>query len=175
MRATWSATGAVADHYLFDWGPSAADYMSVYFTASADRYRFEHVQASTVVRAAPPAQAFAADVDMTIVAYWKVGQVAIGFDGTAFNTIAIGGVSAAGSAPTFAIGSEGSATSQFDGRVWWMAAGSGLLTEADNATFNAFGNADVAWSFLPGTPTYLWIADSTSYLDAIPAPVPGYQ
>jgi hypothetical protein len=52
--------------------------------------------------------------------------------------------------------------------VHWVAAGSGVLTDADAAALHAFGNTDPSWGFVPGSPTFLWSCVNTNYLDAAP-------
>lgn len=78
--------------------------------------------------------------DVTVVAAWTASGLQLSVDGSAFATLAEAFIPAL-SATLADIGSEGGTADHWDGDVYWFAAGTGTLTDADAATIAAYGNA----------------------------------
>lgn len=100
--------------------------------------------------------------DVTVVFQWTATLTKVSVNGSAFTTVANTNIPTLADT-TFDIGSLSDATRQINSAVWWAAAGTGSLSDADAATLSGFGNTDPAFASVPGTPIFLWKADDFNY------------
>lgn len=113
------------------------------------------------------AASFNAGESVTIVYAWTGTQTKVSFNGSAFTTAANSSIPNLSTIPNVDFGSSVGTSQHFDGDVLWLAAGSGTLTDADAAAFDAFGDgdkppADTLWGST-ATPTFMWSADTDLY------------
>jgi hypothetical protein len=105
-------------------------------------------------------QVFTFHTSATLTAYWKPGEWGVSINGAPF--IRHTGVVPIFSLQTFfEIGSDGSGGEFADGRFKWFICGQGVLTDADAATLNSYGDAGPSGdpTLIPGKPSALWQAN----------------
>jgi hypothetical protein len=116
-------------------------------------------------------QTFVAGDYVTLIATWQSNQLQISTNGDNFTTTA----NTRYFAPTsnvFDIGSS-AGSSHIDSNIMWVAAGTGPLVNADNATLNALGNIAPTWAQLlalnsgNAAPCFLWDATSGIVITAL--------
>jgi type IV pilus assembly protein PilA len=98
----------------------------------------------------------------TLIGYVTPTQVGVSLDGGVFKTAAR--TSGTGLTPSaLYVGSSSSAASQqLDGRILWLACGTGTLSSADAATINSIGNADPTRANFPSSAQVTMTWDGTS-------------
>lgn len=134
-----------------------ASSLFLYYDVDTDRFRMAR---SGVAQS--PAQSFSTGSVKTIIGTWNQSTVKISIDGAPFITATSTGYPA--SAPFYI----GSSVKQGSGRqtnsdYYWVAAGTGTLTDADAARIHGFGNTDKRRSDFGGNATFVWWANSNAY------------
>jgi len=118
----------------------------------------------SVVAAGTAALSWNAGDTLTIVAYWKPGQLGISVNGSSFGTIALPTTISASMGSTFDIG-NGDSLAQIDSDTLWTATGTGTLTNTDATNINNFGNTDpyITNFSQAAYPTMVWAANNGTY------------
>lgn len=159
---TGFAFDTVGDKILSGWtSPSFGEELVVYYRASTDQWVTLRRITGVSTRASSAAQTFLTGTTHTIVGTWSATEIKISIDGGAFVSAGVSGVLPAFEA-LFEIGSEGGG-GQANAAFLWACGGTGTLSDADAATIHAFGNSDPPIVVLPGTPTWRWSAESSTY------------
>lgn len=108
---------------------------------------------------------FTSGTDITVVSAWTTAEAKISVNGGSFKSSTFPAI------PTQFPLIIGSSENQVpDGTVrqpnshyYWVAAGTGTLTNADAQTLHNFGNNDPTFAALPGSPVFFWDATSSTY------------
>jgi hypothetical protein len=112
---------------------------------------------------AEQAASFASGDILTAIFALTSTQVKVSVNGAAFSVASNSGDPTI-TATLFDIGQRGYAAQDWiNSDVYWVACGTGTLTDADAATIHAWGNSDPDPGQLPGTPTMVWPANSATY------------
>ncbi len=154
-----STTTLAPDPNIFDMSESDAQSHFIYYDIATDTFHFERTHGGTVNSAK---QIFAAGDFKTLIVTWSTTQIKISVDGSPFVSIANNHVT--GPAP-FMIGHSPiqGVGRQPNSDYYWVAAGTGLLTDENAQIIHSFGNTDHPRADFPGTPTFMWDALSDRY------------
>lgn len=169
-RFRWAGNTDVAVHRLFSWRDGTPNAIELLFDGAA------HLALQGVFAASVDGDnnsyTAAAETDHTLVGVWTEKDLRSSIDaGALLGNANRRFVPNIGSSTFDIFRAAQSAIQWGEGDVWWMAAGSGILSNADVAALHANGNTDPTWDELPKDPTFLWTADDTSFLDASPIPL----
>jgi hypothetical protein len=172
VKIPWNGASApVAFPAFFRYALTGSDMILSYYQRAAGTWSAKYVSAG--VTRADFNYATAAPVagdDVTLISAWTSTAIKGSHNGAAFVSSAVA-TPILVAATVVDIGSEAGANWP-DAIFYWVAAGGGTLSDADAATLHGFGNTDPGWNTLPGSPTFLWAADDTSYLDPLSFPGP---
>jgi hypothetical protein len=172
--ANWNdSTTTAGGNYVFEWGPTVNDRLSLYWgsTAQSGGWRMNRTGASSGTENVNFV-AFSSGVTQTVIGQWTSAGVQQSFNGGTFTSLtAQTSVPNLTSQTQFDIGRESDrlASGWLDGDVYWFTAGTGTLTNANASTINGFGDTNPTWASIPGTPTILWTAVDSTYLNAAPS------
>lgn len=152
------------DPVMWDMSESDPRDLFVYYDVGSDTFRLARNSKVGGVSLASSSQSFSSGTTKTIIAAWTATTLKISIDGRPFVA------ASSSSIPTqqgFYIGSTviQGAGRQPNSDYYWVAAGTGTLTDADAATINNFGNTDRPRSSFPGNASFIWKANSNSYND----------
>ena len=171
--------GGAGNLKIMDWRDSATEGLLLYYSEGSNIFQMLRRSGGVSVGANSPVQSFVAGDVITFVAAWEAGRTRLSINGGAFANTNGAGIPTL-SATLFNIGVEEGGTAQhINSDVFWFACGTGTLTDADAAAIHAFGNTDPTLSTeqaiargygtldtIPGSPTMLWPADTTTYYTA---------
>jgi hypothetical protein len=157
-----STTTLAPDPNIFDMSQSDAESHFIYYDAGSDTFHFERTHTGGTV--ASVKQTFAIGDLKTVIVTWNATQIKISIDGGAFVTLANSHIIQ--QAP-FTIGSSPiqGASRQPNSDYYWVAAGTGFLTDANAQTIYSFGNTDKKRADFPGSAAFVWWANSNAYND----------
>lgn len=166
----WTAAALIAStgRRLFSWYPDGTHQLEVYQSSIAQSFGVRMARTSPGGSSADALDANPTSGDHTTIGKWTSTQIGMSTDGAAFTLVANTFI------PTFSgtyfdLGRLGtSATGWLGTPMYWCAAGTGTLTDADAATIHANGNSDPLWQNMPGTITFLWKCVDFTYEDAAP-------
>ncbi len=163
FRANY-AYNTASDRPMFGWVLDANNYVSVTYRASTDSFVLERRRASVATRAETAAAgSFASGTKHTVVGCVTAAAVKVAVDGSVFTSTALSNTLDLPADAFLDIGNNASLSD-----IFWAAAGTGTLADADSVTLNALGDTDpTALASLPGTGTFLWKAASTAYLSSL--------
>ncbi|MDP3991474.1 MAG: Ig-like domain-containing protein [Candidatus Colwellbacteria bacterium] len=104
---------------------------------------------------------------LTVIGTWAATQSGISVNGSAFTKVANNNIPVL-AATTLDIGNA-AATGEVDGQMFWFAAGTGTLSDADASTINGFGSTDPNPLDFPydSSLTFLWKGDNASSSAAV--------
>jgi hypothetical protein len=177
VRLGWSSaavTGLGAQQFaVAEFGNLAnTEGYELFYRAGTGDWRLRAISGGASVGDAQKIVAHNAGDIVTIIGYYKAGEIAVSVNGGAF-TKAVPASTPAIVAGNFDIGNF-STGSQFDGDVLWLACGTGTLTDADAATIHANltttprpngvnANGDASLLTLPtaAAATMVWYADTS--------------
>lgn len=147
------------DPNILDMSESDTKSLFLYFDAGSDTFHFERTHSATVASAK---QTFAIGALKTVIATWNQSQIKISVDGSPF--VSLNNTQSIGQAPIM-IGHSPvqGASRQPNSDYYWVAAGTGFLTDANAQTINSFGNSDHARVDFPGNATFMWDAETDHY------------
>jgi hypothetical protein len=116
---------------------------------------------------------FSSGAATTIIGTWTAVELKISKDGAAFIGAANSSIPVLAT-PTFDLGTGGTlfANLESNNPYYWVAMGTGTLSDANAATIHALGDTDPALSSLPSTPTMIWSASGVNYQDVVSAARP---
>lgn len=157
-----ASTGLSPDPVIFDMSESDPRDHFIYFDVDSHGFHFSRNNGAGGNILGGPAKNFTAGTTLTIIATWNATTTYISAGGDNFTSRANASIPV--QSPLY-IGStavQGSKR-QPDSDYYWVAAGTGLLTNNDVATINGFGNTDRARSEFPGSVTFMWDAASDRY------------
>lgn len=147
-------------HALFQWIVDSNNRLACYYNYISDLFIFLSVNAGVTTAAAPTATV-TRDTPFTVIIKWSTSGIGISFDGAAFAN-ASGGVRPDLSAVlSFDVGSLGG-SSHLCGDFFWVAGGSGSVSDDEAAAIHACGNTIYA-SNLPSSITFLWPCDTEEF------------
>ncbi len=121
-----------------------------------------------------PVSTHAAGDVLTVIGAMTAEEIMVSVDGAEFTRAArVMGIPDLSAVSTFLIGRKSWFNlNHLNGEFLWLACGTGTLTDEDAAAIHAFGNDDPPIQLLPGTPTFMWTADTATYTDEVPAFLP---
>lgn len=157
-------TSLSSDPIIWDMSETDPSDLFVYYDIDTDRFRINRRKSSTGGGVYTATQSFSQGSFKTIIASWTSTQVKISIDGGTFLTANTGSNNIPSLSP-FLIGSS---NVQGSGRMpnsdyYWVAAGTGTLTDTDASTIHGFGNVDKKRSEFPGNAVFMWWANSDIY------------
>lgn len=161
---------------LFSWQPDADNMINCWHgsTAASGFYRM-YRQATGGGTADAISGANPVSGDHTFIGKWTATQIGASIDGEAFHLVSNDSIPTL-SGSYFDIGRLGDVANQgwIDNAIYWCAAGTGTLTDAEALTIHNYGNADPNFVSFPGTITFLWKCVDFTYEDSA-APAGGNQ
>lgn len=167
MKMGFAANTSLSpDPIIWDMSELDPSDLFVYFDVGSDRFRIiRRKSASSGGYVYSATQTFTAGTTLTVVGAWTSGGVKISVNGGPF----LSATSSPNTIPAAAPFLIGSSLQQGSGRqpnsdYYWVAAGTGTLSDADALTMHGFGNNDRALGQYPGSPVFLWHATSDEYL-----------
>ncbi len=148
----------------FAWTLDANNYIAIYYRPSTDKFAVERRIGGVATRAETAAAgSFATGTKHTLVVAVTASTIKVAVDGSVFTSSAISGTLDLPFDALFDIGTNVNVSDMF-----WVAAGTGTLADADSVTLNAFGDTDPSLlTSLPGTPSFLWKATDNSFLSSL--------
>lgn len=161
---------AGGDLRFFQFGTTDADHLHLVYAVGSDVWQARRAVAAANGDANSAGQSFAANTKFTLIAAFDASNSNVSVNGGAFTSAA----RAAGAiaATNFEIGNRSDGTRAGNSKFYWVAGGTGTLSDADAATLHAFGDTDPQWGDLPDNPTFLWPAIDLDYLEVVnPLPV----
>jgi hypothetical protein len=161
-----STTTLSPDPVLWDLSESDPNDLFLYYDVDSDTFHLPRRVNRRGPTVASARQTFTAGSLKTVIAAWTTAHVKISVDGTAFVSLSSPSGSIPAPAP-FLIGSSlvQGARRQPDSDYYWVAAGTGTLTDADAAAIHGFGSTDKTRSDFPGTAVFMWKAESAAFND----------
>lgn len=153
-----STTSLSPDPNIMDMSESNTNSHFIYYDAGSDTFHFERVNGTV----ASPAQNFSTGAFKTIIVTWNSSQIKISIDGGPFNSLNNTDILAQ---TAFYIGSSAvqGTLRQPDSDYYWVAGGSGFLTDTNASSIHSFGNTDNPRSTFPGGATFIWWANNDQY------------
>lgn len=154
--------------HIFYWADDANNLIRFYLGENAQGGQWRLFRRNTAGAPAGDASTTTgtAGADATIIGAWTSTQMKVSRDGAAFAT------QSATNIPTLADTTlellQADAGNPLNTKCYWMAMGTGTLTDSDASTINAFGNSDPNWQDIPGTITFLWKCVDFTYEDTAP-------
>lgn len=169
LRSGFASTLSDTNHFLFTWGDSTSDRISLAHLNGASQFGMRRRStASPGADVNISTSAWAAGDLKTIVMKWTAADMSLSVDGGVFSTSASTSVPAlAATLADIGPGTLFTGTNQPDSDVFWFACGTGTLADADASAIHAAGNNPSAGVF--GTSaalTLLWDANDSNYLDS---------
>jgi hypothetical protein len=158
-----SNTNLSPDPIIFDMSETDPRDHFIYYDIDSDTFHFarnNNAGGNTLASTSTPA--FSAGTAKTIVVAWTASEIKISVDGGQFATRANSSIPAQSA---FYIGStavQGSGR-QPNSDYYWVAAGTGVLTNTDAGAIHGVGNTDRTRTTFPVTTTFLWDATSNQY------------
>lgn len=152
--------GPTADLYgggyptLMEWGDDANNKLYMGFAVDADQFYIQRRTISGAGAGFAGAYTFAPGSILTVIGRFTATEIAISINGAAFVSTANTLIPTL-AATSFRILDALAANRTFDGDIFWMAAGSGALVDADAKLIAGFNN-DPKMADFPGTPTWFW-------------------
>ncbi|OGD03615.1 hypothetical protein A2989_02955 [Candidatus Amesbacteria bacterium RIFCSPLOWO2_01_FULL_48_25] len=157
-----STTTLSPDPIIWDMSESDPKDLFVYYDVGTDQFHFARNSGSGGTIHASATQSFSIGDTKTIIAAWTPTQLKISVDGNQFVTTSTSSIPA--QAP-FLIGStlvQGSGR-QPNSDYYWVAAGTGTLSDTQAAQIHSFANSDHPRADFPGSATFIWWAKSDQY------------
>lgn len=165
-RMNWANTaGPSSNPVLFEWADDANNFLECRFDTSANQWELERKATSATVEGL--ADTFSKGDTVTVIAAWDATTLKLSVDGSAFSTTSNTLIPTLSEA-TVNIGSSATPDEHLNADVFWVAGGTGTLTDSIAALFNGFGATDkVVFDFNVGQadPTFFWACATTAYLD----------
>ncbi len=161
-----STVNLSADPAIFDMSESDPRSLFVYYDQGSDTFHFERFAGSNGGHtAASGGQTFSAGTLKTIIVAWTATQLKVSIDGTPFVPVPPVANNTIPAQASFYIGTSPiqGAHRQPDSDYYWVAGGTGTLTDANAATIHAFGNTDKPRSAFPGSAAFIWWANNDQY------------
>ena len=159
-----STTSLSPDPIIWDMSASNTSDLFVYYDVGTDKFRLTRRKNTIGGTAASPTQTFASGAFKTIIAAWTATTVKISLDGSPFIALNTGSGNIPASSP-FLIGSTlvQGAGRQPNSDYYWVAAGTGTLTDSNASIIHNFANLDKIRADFPGSAVFIWWANSDSY------------
>src|SRR3990167_1693709 len=157
-----STTTLSPDPIIWDMSESDPKDLFVYYDVGTDQFHFARNSGSGGTIHASATQSFSIGDTKTIIAAWTPTQLKISVDGNQFVTTSTSSIPA--QAP-FLIGStlvQGSGR-QPNSDYYWVAAGTGTLSDSNASIIHNFANLDKIRADFPGSAVFIWWANSDSY------------
>lgn len=164
VKVPWAQSDTTV-HRFFTWGTDTNEEIYMQRGAVAGQFNVgrEHLNTGST---AYTGFTYAAGSTLTLIGIWTATTCGFSFNGGAIATVANTEVPTLEAATVWDIGQRGySAVEYADSDYYWLAAGTGTLTNDNVATINGWGNPDRAWEEWPGTITFLWWARDFEYQD----------
>ncbi|MBI3443630.1 hypothetical protein HY008_03085 [Candidatus Woesebacteria bacterium] len=158
-----STTTLSPDPIIWDMSQSDPNDLFVYYDAGSDTFHFaKNSKVTGGATLASAKQTFAPGEFKTITAAWTSNSSKISIDGGAFLT------KTTSTYPQIAPFLVGSTLVQGSGRqpnsdYYWVAGGTGTLTDTDAQSIHNFGNNDKNRALFPGNAVFIWWANSDVY------------
>jgi RHS repeat-associated protein len=148
---------------LFLWGDDGGNLIDLRFAPSGHQFELVRGAGGTTDLDASPVTFISGQL-VTVIAAWTVTDLKLSFNGGPFvkTTFASAHIPTL-AANSFDFGSGGTVVParQWLGDILWTAGGAGTLTDVDATAINNNGNSDP--TALPGSPTFVWTADTPSF------------
>ena len=156
--ATWPSYDPAT---VWSWRDDASNLLELRYDAANTRWELQRRDAGQTDEV-QIADAKAESLEVTLIAKWDDNLMSLSLDGAAFSASSGGSQNNIPflASPTIWIGSDGTASSQFDGDIEWVAGGRGDITAAQATALHAFGNTDPDEGDIPEAAemTFLWWA-----------------
>jgi hypothetical protein len=172
IRPNWASTGdpmgGGVGVFFFDWADNSTDRIIAGYTPSTDKWFLQRSAtggASSQTLAEGTTESFAAGDSRTVIFAWDATRLRISGQGRAFTNSASAVDIPTLTASEFYIGTSQQSSRHLAGDILWFACGTGTLTDADAVALHGFGGTDPGFAALPGSPTLLWTADNTEWLE----------
>jgi hypothetical protein len=176
FQPSWASTdsplGGSTNPRLFRWGTTIPDALAGGYQVSSDKWfvqRFATGGAASEFTVEGTAESFSAGDSRTVIFAFEPTRIRVSGQGRAFTSTAAAPDIPSLATDTFEIGSDQINNSHLSGSILWVAAGLGALTDANATTLHGFGDTDPSFDQLPGSPTFLWTCDSTTWQDGVAA------
>lgn len=152
--------------WLLDWRADNNNRMGLFFRDSATNFAVTRLAGGVGSSTSPAASSFNVGDSKTVIGSWTATLAGTSVDGGAFSTAGNNTIPVIGAGVNADIGSS-AGSGQLDSDYLWVVIGKGVLTDADAATLNAFGDTPPALSKLglpaAAQPTLVWNAVTNSF------------
>jgi hypothetical protein len=159
-----STTTLSPDPVMWDMSQSDPADLFLYFDVGSDTFHFVRASKIGGKTLSSLKQTFSVGALKTVIVAWTSTTMKLSIDGGAFTTT---NESIIPAQAAFLIGStliQGSGR-QPNSDYYWVAAGTGTLTDQDAQTIHGFNTSDKKRSDFPGNATFVWWANSNSFND----------
>jgi hypothetical protein len=146
---------------IWGWGPSSNSALILYYRALQPGWDVRRENAGASLQLLVTDTVATNDL-VTLVMAWTATEIKLSVDGGTFSTQGNTEIPVL-SENLFSIGGAPNMSARINSDVYWVAGGTGTLTDGDAATIHGFGNTDPTPSGLPGTPTFVWPASSNHF------------
>ncbi len=162
VRPGWTTGAAPVEQNngLFQWAIDANNRLVVYYNYDAGVFNFLSARNGTVT-AVGLTQSVTKDTPFTLIVKWSSAGIGMSFNGAAFTNTS-GGIRPDVSAiTTFDLGSL-NGNQHICGDLFWVAGGTGTLSDADAAMIDGFGNTDEI-DGMPDSLSFFWACETSQY------------
>ena len=166
LQPSWGSAGALPNSSpsIFAWADATFSNRIFAFFGAANQVSIVR-QTDAGESTANQTGVWAAGDSLTVVAAWDGTGYKISLNGAAFSSQVSADIPDLAAALLDIGCNHNDTTRPLAGDVLWFVAGNGALTNTDASTLHAFGDTDPDFASVPGSPTMLWTADDSSYLE----------